>query len=290
MGLTLSQAQAWRPETVQAAAVGLKQKLGTLGETLDAAQTDTNKAAGTSGGAGEEARFNFTDRATAHGRLKHEQIGQLHQAVDEAGYGLIAKRGQLATAVEAATRDGVKVWNDGTVTGYDEAKIKQHAQAIGSALAELEKSDQDYARKIDDITSLIKDEQKDRSALGFVGGAKDSPLNLDSAAHNRAKAIADGTEPVPTDPKELHELWDKISQPEKDAIFSRHPDIGNYDGISCVDRDHYNRLHLDQIGGHVADVVKGQLYGERMLLYVDPQGHTAIATKNPDTAKNLVAA
>ncbi|MGL6236145.1 MAG: hypothetical protein ACRC20_12470 [Segniliparus sp.] len=70
-----------------------------------------------------------------------------------------------------------------------------------------------------------------QKALEFVGGAKDSPLDLDSADHNRAKAIADGTEPVPTDPKELHDLCDKLSPQEKDAIFSRHPDIGNYDGI-----------------------------------------------------------
>ncbi|MGL6236144.1 MAG: hypothetical protein ACRC20_12465 [Segniliparus sp.] len=36
--------------------------------------------------------------------------------------------------------------------------------------------------------------------------------------------------------------------------------------------------------------MKDQLYDERMLLYVDPQGYVVIATRNPDTAKNVLGA
>jgi hypothetical protein len=86
MALTLRQAQAWRPETVQAVVVNLKDKLTGLGETLDAAKAATNKAVGESAGTGEEARCDFVHRATKHGCAKHGQITELQQAIDEAGH------------------------------------------------------------------------------------------------------------------------------------------------------------------------------------------------------------
>lgn len=175
MTLTLSQAQAWRPETVQAVAANLQEKLGALGETLDAAKTATNKAAGASSGTGEEARFDFVDRATAHGWAKHGQIAQLRQAIDEAGYGLIGAHGRLVTAVEAAARDGLKVWNDGSVSGYDEAQAAKHAQAIGQALADLEDADNEHGQKIGAIAQLIGGKTEQRGASGPAGGAKQEP-------------------------------------------------------------------------------------------------------------------
>lgn len=176
MALTLSQAQAWRPETVQAVATSLKEKLAALGETLDGAKTATNKAAAASAGTGEEARFDFADRATAHGWAKHEQITQLQQVIDEAGYGLIGAHGRLATVVEAAARDGMKVWNDGSVTGYDETKTAKHAKAIGQALADLEDADQQYGQKINDIAEQIREGMGGfREADHKIGNFKDDP-------------------------------------------------------------------------------------------------------------------
>jgi hypothetical protein len=177
MALALSDVQSWRPETVQAAALEFKAKLGKLGNTLDAAKTATNKGAAFSEGQGEEARFDFVDQATSHGWRKHELMEQLHQVADEAGYDLIAKRGHVATAVENAARAGLKVWNDGSVTGYDENAARKHAQAIGQTLADLEQSDKDYGQKIDNLAQLIDDRSEKRDYLGFGGPGHDMPLH-----------------------------------------------------------------------------------------------------------------
>ncbi|EFV13147.2 hypothetical protein [Segniliparus rugosus] len=71
-------------------------------------------------------------------------------------------------------------------------------------------------------------------------------------AHVQAAAIADGTMAVPSDPKQLHDLWEQLSPKEKDDIYARYHDIGNHGGIPFAPedgrgRDHYNQMHLQEI-------------------------------------------
>jgi hypothetical protein len=61
------------------------------------------------------------------------------------------------------------------------------------------------------------------------------------------------SQPLPTDPKQLHDLWDKLTPEEKDWLYSRNHDIGNGNGLITDDRDHYNRLNLaDQLNSQTA--------------------------------------
>jgi hypothetical protein len=54
--------------------------------------------------------------------------------------------------------------------------------------------------------------------------------------------------PLPDDPKQFHDLWDKLTPQEKDWLYGQNHNIGNHNGMPAVDRDHYNRLNLaDQI-------------------------------------------
>ena len=72
------------------------------------------------------------------------------------------------------------------------------------------------------------------------------------------------SQPLPTDPKQLHDLWDKLTPEEKDWLYSQNHNIGNDNGMATDDRDHYNRLNLaDQVNSATAaaaraDALKAQ--------------------------------
>ena len=50
---------------------------------------------------------------------------------------------------------------------------------------------------------------------------------------------------LPSDPAQSHEMWSTLSPADKDALFDHDNYIGNRDGLPVVDRDHYNRIKLD---------------------------------------------
>jgi hypothetical protein len=86
----------------------------------------------------------------------------------------------------------------------------------------------------------------------------------DGPHDNRPEIQRALSQPLPTDPKELHDLWDKLTPEEKDWLYSRNHNIGNGNGIVTDDRDHYNRLNLaDQLNSATAaaaqaDALKAQ--------------------------------
>lgn len=50
---------------------------------------------------------------------------------------------------------------------------------------------------------------------------------------------------LPSDPAQSHEMWSTLSPADKDALFAHGNYIGNRDGLPVIDRDHYNRIKLD---------------------------------------------
>ncbi|WP_181786759.1 alpha/beta hydrolase [Mycobacterium shimoidei] len=58
--------------------------------------------------------------------------------------------------------------------------------------------------------------------------------------------------PLPEDPQQFHDLWDKLSKEEKDWLYSHDHNIGNHPGMPWdppdhLGRDHYNKLHLPDL-------------------------------------------
>ena len=81
------------------------------------------------------------------------------------------------------------------------------------------------------------------------GDAPITPMPHD----NRPEIQQALSQPLPTDPKQLHDLWNKLTPEETDWLYSRNHNIGNDNGLPAVDRDHYNRLNLtDQMGSATA--------------------------------------
>ncbi|OBI81119.1 alpha/beta hydrolase [Mycobacterium sp. E740] len=50
--------------------------------------------------------------------------------------------------------------------------------------------------------------------------------------------------PLPADPNQFHDFWERLTPEQKDALYQRDHSIGNRDGMPAVDRDYYNRLAL----------------------------------------------
>jgi hypothetical protein len=57
--------------------------------------------------------------------------------------------------------------------------------------------------------------------------------------------------PLPDDPKQFHELWDKLSPQEKDWLYSQDHNIGNHPGMPRDPTDHLGYKHYNQ--RHLAD-------------------------------------
>jgi hypothetical protein len=121
----------------------------------------------------------------------------------------------------------------------------------------------------------------------------------------QVQAILDGRAQLPTDPRQLHDFWLTLTPAEKDALWRHDQYLGNRDGIPAVDRDHYNRLKLDDEyyraigndptvrdkGDDLATVAAQVDMPDRYLLQLDTQSgarpHVIIAEGNPDTADSI---
>lgn len=53
--------------------------------------------------------------------------------------------------------------------------------------------------------------------------------------------------PLDADPNQFHDQWNELSAQEKLAQFEQDRFIGNHGGMPFVDRDFYNRMHLDEL-------------------------------------------
>ncbi|WP_416382275.1 alpha/beta hydrolase [Nocardia transvalensis] len=112
---------------------------------------------------------------------------------------------------------------------------------------------------------------------------------------------------VPTDPEQLHELWSRLSDAEKDALYAQDPFIGNRDGIPHIDRDRYNRQTLAmlreqaELEGNkerlsIIDDMKSYLdtteegRPQPLLSYLDDKLQYIYALGNPDTADYVAVA
>ncbi|MCI4675631.1 alpha/beta hydrolase [Candidatus Mycolicibacterium alkanivorans] len=116
--------------------------------------------------------------------------------------------------------------------------------------------------KGDAMELLLKQEQLQPRVDKIVGEANLVDMALANAIH-----MADGSVPIPNtpidktaldkplpeDPKQFEDMWNKLSKEQKDYLYSRDHNIGNHNGMPVGDdqipgKDHYNRLNLaDQL-------------------------------------------
>ncbi len=82
------------------------------------------------------------------------------------------------------------------------------------------------------------------TAINFVG----TELPHDDRPHIRDALAA----PLPDDPRQFNEFWNQLTADEKDTLYRRDHNIGNHAGMPWeptdhLGKDHYNRLHLQEL-------------------------------------------
>jgi hypothetical protein len=81
-------------------------------------------------------------------------------------------------------------------------------------------------------------------AINMATGAEPIP----DTPHDNRPEIQDAlSRPLPGDPKQFHDLWDQLTPEEKDWLYQHDHSIGNHGGMPFVDRNHYNRMHLNEL-------------------------------------------
>jgi Alpha/beta hydrolase len=81
-------------------------------------------------------------------------------------------------------------------------------------------------------------------AIDMATGAAPIP---DTPHDNRPEIQVPLSRPLPTDPRQFHDLWQQLTQEEKDWLYRQNHSIGNDGGMPFVDRDIYNRMHLTEL-------------------------------------------
>ncbi|MEG8181252.1 hypothetical protein GZH49_22350 [Nocardia terpenica] len=188
-----------------------------------------------------------------------------------------------------------------------------------------------YPNAKTDVLSLILQTQLDGQAAGFQARIKTLLAQFGDAEGKAAQAITtdlqllgdyektpdgppvrpyvqailDGKSQLPTAPGQLHDFWEGLTPAEKDALWQHDQYLGNHDGLPAADRDHYNRMKLQdelaraQAGdptvkdklGDLHTIAQSVKQPDRYLLQLDTQSgarpHTAIAAGNPDTSDHV---
>ncbi|WP_082969609.1 alpha/beta hydrolase [Mycobacterium kyorinense] len=169
----------------------------------------------------------YAEANSAQGRV----LGQL--AVLDQRLGAEVDRSAAVVSAGRQTLDGVKQW------------VLDAAASVPSG-ADHDRALMPITRKgIRDVAEVIRQVDSDLNLIGArirtIGreyqalGAKDSTTTVDDSL----------SKPLPQDPKQFHDFWVKLSSEQQDRLYCRDHSIGNHPGMPFVDKDKYNRQHLD---------------------------------------------
>lgn len=91
------------------------------------------------------------------------------------------------------------------------------------------------------------------NAIDMAAGTAPIPDGPHSSDPDVQAALNSGV--LPQDPQQFNDFWDKLTTEQKDWLYDLDHDIGNQPGMPFVDKDRYNRVHLNELTGSAqADV------------------------------------
>lgn len=94
------------------------------------------------------------------------------------------------------------------------------------------------------LAEAVSADEELARAINMATGAEPFP----DTPHDNRPEIQDAlSRPLPEDPQQFNDLWDQLTAEEKDWLYERDHFVGNHPGMPFVDRDHYNRRHLDEL-------------------------------------------
>lgn len=123
--------------------------------------------------------------------------------------------------LSAADRDAL----NGYITSLEDDAIRDTKAALG----QLQATRDGYSNTLQNALGTLKSDGYDPAGIR----AQDGPLSP--------------APPLPDDPNQFAQVWNSLTQEQKDAEYDRDHFIGNHGGMPFTDRDHYNRIHLPEL-------------------------------------------
>lgn len=232
MSVTLDDIDRWQPGAVRDVATAL----GKRGASADEVKTGLSKLpmiASWQGSGGDAARASL-DKLSTH----------LSAHVDEMQAVATATR-NAADEIESVkeTLNGIdgdaRAWGFSIDRGTG-AVIPMDPNQQGSILYDLEQQEleQRISKVLQDANTADADLAR---AITMAGKDASGPTE------DRPDVRAALSGKLPDDPNQFRDLWDQLSPQEKDWLYQQDHSIGNHGGMPFVDRDHYNRMHLNEL-------------------------------------------
>lgn len=114
---------------------------------------------------------------------------------------------------------------NGYITSLEDDAIRDTKAALG----QLQATRDGYSNTLQNALGTLKSDRYDPAGIR----AQEGPLSP--------------APPLPDDPNQFAQVWNSLTQEQKDAEYDRDHFIGNHGGMPFTDRDHYNRMHLDEL-------------------------------------------
>lgn len=238
MPITLADIDRWDASAVQ----DVSRALGKRGASADEVKTGLSKLPmiATWQGTGGDAARAALDKLSGHLAAHADEMAAIASATSKSADEIQAVKDKLQAIYRDARSEGFSIDPaTGTVTPLDHERAKNDpayfleeqdlVNRIGKVLTEANTADADLARAItaagNDTTGPAEDRPEVRAAL---------------------------SQPLPEDPTQFNDLWNKLTPEEKDWLYSRDHNLGNHPGMPVdpkdhLGKDHYNRRHLDEL-------------------------------------------
>ncbi|WP_067695909.1 alpha/beta hydrolase [Nocardia jejuensis] len=209
------------------------------------------------GAAGDRARTCSADIAGAGGMVADALTAAIAAAT--AGQAKIASARRVAiAAIDLTRRQKFEVAEDGTVTAPD-ATLSLPGEATADDITKAQAA-LDYRAKhvyeppikqaLVGLGQVLEDTAADIDrAFDGIGDTKalatTQPVSLGERSR-QVQDVIDGKSTLPADPRAFHDYWVTLGDEDKNALWQHDRYLGNHDGMPALDRDHYNRLTLDE--------------------------------------------
>jgi uncharacterized protein YukE len=231
MAVTLEDIDRWQPSAVREVSTAL----GKRGASADEVKTGLSRLpliASWQGSSGDAARASL-DKLSAHLAAHSEEMQAVAAATNKAADEIESVKETL----NGIDRDA-KAWGfsidraTGVVTPTDKSQQ-------GSTLYYLQQIELEQR-----VTKLLADANAADSDLAraLTTAGKDATGPSETRPDVRAALSA-----PPSDPTQFHDFWQQLTPEEKDWLYQLDHSIGNHAGMPFTDRDHYNRMHLDEL-------------------------------------------
>ena len=229
MALTLADIERWQPSTIREVA-NAAGKRGASAEEVRNGLTRLPLVSGWQGGGGDAARASL-DKLRAYLASHGEEMARISSA---------ARAG--ADEIEGVKEALHQIQNDARSEGFTIDPATGAVTPASDAKANDPNAAQQQADLVGRITKLLAEaDHADDGLARAISTAGDDAVR-DANAHPDPREVL--SKPVPEDPKQFHDFWERLTPDERDAFYQRDHKIANHDGMPAVDRDYYNRQSL----------------------------------------------